>query len=277
MGTFILLFLLFAQVFANKYHVVCYYNWNDPPLKHVDSSLCTHIILIGQLHLDNLGHLQLPPSLISQEFYTLKRSRPELKLLVCLTGPNEAFTALVSSSENIVGLARSARDYLMEYTLDGMDIDWEFPTWSSDASLTDRMKFPLLLKAIRKEFKEELLVTVAVSGPPTITKVAYDPSAFNKYVDLVHVMNYDFHIFSYLHPFVGFNAPLKRLTGKDKLWLSFEDEQSISAKAKYAKELQIAGVMVYHIGSDDVYGRCGNGKSPLLRTINEQVLGLNDS
>lgn len=32
-----------------------------------------------------------------------------------------------------------------------------------------------------------------------------------RYVDLVQVMNYDFHIFSYFHPFVGFNAPLRRI------------------------------------------------------------------
>uniref|UniRef100_A0A0N4WUW7 Glyco_hydro_18 domain-containing protein n=1 Tax=Haemonchus placei TaxID=6290 RepID=A0A0N4WUW7_HAEPC len=38
------------------------------------------------------------------------------------------------------------------------------------------------------------------------------------------------------------------LHGTDKLWLSFEDVRSVKAKANYAKELNIAGVMVYHIG-----------------------------
>ncbi|KJH52567.1 hypothetical protein DICVIV_01277 [Dictyocaulus viviparus] len=165
-----------------------------------------------------------------------------------------------------------------------------------------------------------------------------------RYVDFVQVMNYDFHIFSYFHPFVGFNAPLKKMRsevglvglmnsifgiptygrgfrlvnwrlnrpyslatgtvddltsysqacklieehsiytyvwneqaaspyiyGTDKLWLSFEDIRSVEAKAKYAQTLLIAGVMIFDIGSDDVYDICGNGKYPLLRAIHEQV------
>ncbi|KHJ92003.1 hypothetical protein OESDEN_08117 [Oesophagostomum dentatum] len=127
------------------------------------------------------------------------------------------------------------------------------------------------LQALRQKYGNELLITLAVSGPPTITKVAYDVPSFNRYVDLVQVMNYDFHVFSYLFPFVGFNAPLRRLNGVDKLWETFEDERSVRAKARYAKDLNIAGVMVFQIGTDDVYGSCGNGTYPLLRAIKQEI------
>ncbi|KAE9421158.1 hypothetical protein Angca_008090, partial [Angiostrongylus cantonensis] len=256
----------------------------------------------------------------------------------------------VSSSATMSRLADASYAFLKKFSFDGLDIDWEFPSWSSDSQKTDRQRFPLLLKALREKFGTSLFLTVSVSGPPTITKVAYKAESFNRYVDLVNVMNYDFHIFSYFNPFVGFNAPLRKLVikrftsflcwfcsnflltlypfvlkvfgiptygrgyrlinwrvnkpyslasaymvvlqtcklaeqssaytyvwnnqaaspylhGSDKLWLSFEDVKSIRAKTQYAQKLGIAGVMVYDIGSDDVYGLCGNGTYPLLRAI----------
>ncbi|CAJ0598335.1 unnamed protein product [Cylicocyclus nassatus] len=329
--------------------------------KDVDVSLCTHIILIGQLTLDNIGYLQVPADEISQGFSLLKKRRNDLKLLMCLTGPNNAFTTLVSLPDTISAFANDSYTYLKKFGFDGIDIDWEFPTWSGDARPSDRVKFPLLLKALRQKYGKELLITLAVAGPPTITKVAYDVPSFNRYVDLVQVMNYDFHIFSYLDPVVGFNAPLRKLRteigvigemnseaamktyfkmglwrnktvfgiptygrgyrlfnwrinkpyslalgpvndyanfedlcillkdqerykyvwndraaspyiyGVDKLWDSFEDVRSVKTKAQYAKSLEIAGVMVYHIGSDDAFGTCGNGTYPLIRAIKEEI------
>ncbi|VDK44315.1 unnamed protein product [Cylicostephanus goldi] len=206
-----LLCLLLTPVFTEAFHLTCYYNWDKPPLKDVDVSLCTHVILIGQLTLDNIGYLQVPSDEISRGFSELKKRRNDLKLLMCLTGPNNAFTTLVSIPGTISTFANDSYAYLKKFGFDGIDIDWEFPTWSADARSSDRVKFPLLLKALRQKFGKELLITLAVAGPPTITKVAYDVPSFNKYVDLVQVMNYDFHIFSYLDPVVGFNAPLRKL------------------------------------------------------------------
>ncbi|KAK6045977.1 glycosyl hydrolase, family 18 [Cooperia oncophora] len=162
----------------------------------------------------------------------MKRRRPDIKLLVCVTGPNQAFSTLVSSPENIAHFADSSYKYLRQFSFDGMDIDWEFPSWSPDSRKTDRNKFPLLLKAMRDRFGSSFMLTVAVSGPPTITRVAYDTTAFNKYVDLVQVMNYDFHIFSYAYPVVGFNAPLRRITAELGVIGEMNSEASMTTWAK---------------------------------------------
>ncbi|KHJ77813.1 hypothetical protein OESDEN_22567, partial [Oesophagostomum dentatum] len=87
-------------------------------------------------------------------FSELKQRRKDLKLLVCLTGPNPAFSILVavhiavkvSSPTFISALVDESSAYLKKFSFDGIDIDWEFPTWSRDAHATDRAKFPLLLK-----------------------------------------------------------------------------------------------------------------------------------
>ncbi|ETN74952.1 glycosyl hydrolase, family 18, partial [Necator americanus] len=133
---------------------------------------------------------------------------------MCLTGSNRSFTKLVSSPDRISRLVSESSNYLKKFDFDGIDLDWEFPTWSSDAHKSDRARFPLLLKALREKYGASLLITLAVAGPPTITRVAYDVTSFNRYADLVQVMNYDYHIFSYFHPFVGFNAPLRKLKGE---------------------------------------------------------------
>ncbi|RCN48187.1 glycosyl hydrolase, family 18 [Ancylostoma caninum] len=353
--------LLLIPVVAGNYHLTCYYTWNRPTLKDVDVSLCTHIILIGQTILDEHGQLLLPSDELSWEFSQLKKQRKDLKLLICLTGPNTAFTTLVASPQTMSRLANDSLVYLKKFNLDGIDIDWEFPTWSPDGHKTDRARFPLLLKTLREKYGSDFLITLAVSGPPTITRVAYDVPSFNRYVDLVQVMNYDYHIYSYFRPFVGFNAPLRRLKGElgaigemnseaamatfsklglwsnktvfgiptygrgyrlmnwrinkpyapatgadqtyanfpelcklladrkrytyvwneqaaspyiygiDKLWDSFEDDRSVRAKAQYAKQLNIAGVMVFQIGADDVLGSCGNGTYPLIRAIKQEI------
>ncbi|KAI6177726.1 hypothetical protein M3Y97_00939500 [Aphelenchoides bicaudatus] len=50
-------------------------------------------------------------------------------------------------------------------------------------------------------------------------------------------------------------------------WLAVEDKKSVRAKADYARSLNIGGVMVFALDSDDYDGRCKDGTYPLLREI----------
>ena len=43
-------------------------------------------------------------------------------------------------------MADTLADYITENELDGFDIDWEFPVWSSDAKKTDKKGLSTLLK-----------------------------------------------------------------------------------------------------------------------------------
>uniref|UniRef100_A0A0N5BWR0 Glyco_18 domain-containing protein n=1 Tax=Strongyloides papillosus TaxID=174720 RepID=A0A0N5BWR0_STREA len=97
--------------------------------------------------------------------------------------------------------------------LDGFDIDWEFPAWGHGSSPSERDKFTELIQRLHDIFNnpkltKKYLLTAAVSGPYTIASKSYNFSAMNTYLDFIQIMNYDFHMFSKLEPFVGFNAPL---------------------------------------------------------------------
>lgn len=56
-------------------------------------------------------------------------------------------------------------------------------------------------------------------------------------------------------------------------WFSYDDVEEIRRKARFAKELGLRGGMVWALDLDDFRGRCGCGKHPLLRALNQE-LGL---
>lgn len=74
--------------------------------------------------------------------------------------------------------AEEAIKLLEENSLDGLDIDWEFPAWPTGDD-KQREHFTLLLKELRHHFdktakKEKFLISVAVAAPEPIVDHAYD-------------------------------------------------------------------------------------------------------
>ena len=56
-------------------------------------------------------------------------------------------------------------------------------------------------------------------------------------------------------------------------WVSFDDNKSLRNKVRWAKEQGFGGIMVWALDLDDFYGQCGGGPFPLLKAINEELLG----
>ncbi|CAI4229038.1 unnamed protein product [Auanema sp. JU1783] len=222
------LLLLLCSSLAETFFRSCYYSLNDPPVSLIEKDLCSHIILIGKANVNVLGLLETPDVADNLLFKSIKKYSPNSKLIICITGANPSFSQLVSSPTLIERFVDKVFAYVEAYQFDGIDLDWEFPTWSADAKKTDKHLFSDLLMKINEKFGGKYMLTVAVSGPPTITKVAYDVNSLNKYVDFVQVMNYDFHIFSYLYPVVGFNAPLRKLKGEQSIIGQMNSEASMA-------------------------------------------------
>ncbi|XP_059056229.1 chitinase-3-like protein 1 [Achroia grisella] len=59
-------------------------------------------------------------------------------------------------------------------------------------------------------------------------------------------------------------------------WLSFDNADSLTTKVEYALDLNLAGVMVWSIDTDDRHGVCGDGELPLLRAINKALASAED-
>lgn len=66
-----------------------------------------------------------------------------------------------------------------------------------------------------------------------------------------------------VNPEVG--APF---ASKGNQWVGYDDLTSIAMKSKWGKSLGLGGAMLWSIETDDFHGLCGQGKFPILNTIN---------
>ena len=100
------------------------------------------------------------------------------------------FSEMASTHQRRKAFARDCKRIVKEYRLDGIDIDWEYPSCSEagiSSSPDDIDNFTLLMKELRKALGKDYLLSCA-----TIADARYvDFKAIEPYVDLVNIMMYD--------------------------------------------------------------------------------------
>uniref|UniRef100_A0A0N5ABV8 Glyco_18 domain-containing protein n=1 Tax=Syphacia muris TaxID=451379 RepID=A0A0N5ABV8_9BILA len=185
-----------------------HYRYNEPKVSDIDPYLCTHLHLINSFKHDENCKIIYPNNEEILDMLNLKTKNPQLKILITLTPNNTCMSKLVSvmNSTSLNSFITEVTDLVRKKKIDGVDLDWEFPNWSKDASETDKAGFKLR-ESFDKQYPKPL-ISVAVPGPYHIAKAAYDISALNRNVDFVQTMNYDFHVYSKQLPFAALNAPL---------------------------------------------------------------------
>lgn len=199
-----------AIVSPDKRKLVCYYSTpinlnhtNELYPDRIDPHICTHIN-VGIVWIDN-NRMVFDSTLeeLFRRMNELKRRNPELKVLIWVGGAGSyGFSEMVKNHANRKEFIRSLKSALEKYRLDGIDIDWEFPS----AHNRERQHFSQLLHEIRREYQREhrtYLLSVAVAAPQGIVFYAYDIGEINQYADFVNVMTYDYHFYSRGSPFTG--------------------------------------------------------------------------
>lgn len=121
----------------------------------------------------------------------LKKKNPCLQILLSVGGWGAGrFSEMAASDENRRLFAADCKRIVKEYQLDGIDIDWEYPTQSSaniSSSPEDTEHFTLLMRDLRKVLGRKKLLTCA-----TVASGEYvDFKNCIKYLDWVNVMAYD--------------------------------------------------------------------------------------
>lgn len=121
----------------------------------------------------------------------LKSKAPDLKVLLSVGGWGSGrFCEMASDDARRGAFATDCRRVVDEFGLDGIDIDWEYPT--SDAagissSPADTDNFTLLMRDLRKALGSDRLLTLA-----TVADGKYiDFKAILSYIDFVNTMTYD--------------------------------------------------------------------------------------
>src|SRR5690606_28015979 len=112
--------------------------------------------------IDNEGRLK--------EIVSLKATHTGLKILLSIGGWGSGrFSEMAANKDNRKKFAGDCARIVREFNLDGIDIDWEYPTSKAggiSASPDDTRNFTWLMKDIRKSIGKKKLLTLAsvISG-----------------------------------------------------------------------------------------------------------------
>ena len=152
-----------------------------------------------------------------KKFVGLKQYNPALKTMVAVGGWNEGskrFTEMVEDPGNRQAFVRSSVKFCRTHGFDGLDLDWEYPTFRDGGRPEDREGYALLIKELREAFdaektngKERLLLSVAVPAGKDYIDQGFDVKTISKYVDFLNILTYDYH--TAFEPTTNHHAPLK--------------------------------------------------------------------
>ena len=126
-----------------------------------------------------------------RQIVDLRKQKPELKVLLSIGGWGSGrFSEMAANDEYRRGFAADCDRVVKEFALDGIDIDWEYPTSSManiSSSPDDTENFTLLMQDIRAAIGNEKELTLA-----TVASARYiDFKAILPSVDFVNIMAYD--------------------------------------------------------------------------------------
>jgi chitinase len=121
----------------------------------------------------------------------LKEQYPGLKVCLSIGGwRSGGFSEMAANEISRKAFAADCKRIVDEYKIDGIDMDWEYPTSTEagiSASPDDTGNFTLLMRNIREAVGKDKLLTLA-----TIADARFvDFKAIDKDIDFVNVMAYD--------------------------------------------------------------------------------------
>lgn len=156
-----------------------------------DPTLMTHINYAFGHVTDTFDGVRIDNPDRLKSIVALKQQNPKLKVLVSIGGWGSGrFSEMAGDDINRQKFAKDCRRIVDEYGLDGIDIDWEYPTQSTahiSSSPDDTENFTLLMRDIRKAIGKKKLLTMASVG--NAQYVNFQDCV--QYMDFVNVMAYD--------------------------------------------------------------------------------------
>ena len=146
------------------------------------------------------GSIQISPHAIEASLIP-KAHAAGVRVLVCVQGPASGFSKVAASPEARSRFAQNVKDFILKYSYDGVDIDWEVP--ESQAEVANNV---LLMQALRDALPfPRYLVSMATPSEPGHWG-EFDFAHLTPILDFYNVMTYDFHGPWTNH--AGHNSPL---------------------------------------------------------------------
>jgi chitinase len=126
-----------------------------------------------------------------RQMVLLKNQKPELKVLLSIGGWGSGrFSEMAADETNRKSFAADCQRVIQEFGLDGIDLDWEYPTTSMagiSSSPDDTDNFTLLCRNIRQAIGNNKLLTFASAANARYV----DWKTATPYLDFINIMTYD--------------------------------------------------------------------------------------
>ena len=156
-----------------------------------DPSLMTHINYAFAHIKDDFESLDIKtPSRLTQ-IAGLKKKNPKLKVLLSIGGWEAGnFSEMAADATHRKNFSENCVAAVKKYNLDGIDLDWEYPTSSMagiSSSPDDTKNFTLLVKELRSVLGNDKLLTMASSANAKYV----DFKSCVEYLNFVNIMTYD--------------------------------------------------------------------------------------
>ena len=156
-----------------------------------DPALLTHLNYAFALINNDFETLNIQKESRLKLMVALKKQNPNLKVLLSIGGWGAGnFSEMAADGKHRKTFARNCLNAVTKYGLDGIDIDWEYPTSSSagiSSSPEDTKNFTLLMKDLREALGNDRLLTMASASNAKYV----DFKEAVPYLNFVNVMTYD--------------------------------------------------------------------------------------
>lgn len=239
---------------SEKVLVAYVYNTREMP----DATYLTHINYAFGHVSETFDSVYIPDPDDLHRIVGVRKIYPHVKVMLSIGGWGSGrFSEMVTDPALRESFAADCKRVVDEYGLDGIDIDWEYPTSSSagiSSAPTDTDNYTLLMRDIRAAIGPDKLLTQA-----TVASAKFiDFKAVNEYVDFTNAMTYDLGWAPY------HNATLHRseLTQPDQC--SVEEGILMHLEAGVPAEKLVLGMPFYGHGEEGFPRRIDCSKAHLL-------------
>ena len=156
-----------------------------------DPSLLTHINYAFAHIKNDFESLDIKKEERLAKIAALKKTNPDLKVLLSVGGWGAGnFSEMAADETHRKNFCQNCLNAVNKHNLDGIDLDWEYPTSSSagiSSSPNDTKNFNLLLADLRAVLGKDKLLTMASSANAKYV----DFKTAMQYLDFVNIMTYD--------------------------------------------------------------------------------------
>ena len=142
------------------------------------------------------GTLLVPSPRYLKELVNLKKQKTDLKVIAAIGGWGaDGFSDAAFTPSSRYNFAREVNKLIKNYTLDGIDLDWEYPANKAagiKARPEDKENYTLLITAIRDVIGDDKWLSVAAVGDNNIINNGFEIDKIAPLIDYFNLMSYDF-------------------------------------------------------------------------------------